>query len=52
MIFSNDKAIYVQIAERSSDDILAGTHQEDEGIPSVREHDALKDLNPNTNVKQ
>ena len=30
MIFSNDKAIYVQIAERLSDEILAGKYKEDE----------------------
>ena len=28
MIFSNDKAIYVQIAERLSDEILAGKYKE------------------------
>ena len=27
MIFSNDKAIYVQIAERLSDEILAGKYK-------------------------
>ena len=36
MNFSNDKAIYVQIAERLSDEILAGKYKEDERIPSVR----------------
>ena len=29
MILSNDKAIYVQIAERLSDEILAGKYKED-----------------------
>ena len=29
MNFSNDKAIYVQIAERLSDEILAGKYKED-----------------------
>lgn len=38
MNFSNDKAIYVQIAERLSDEILAGKYKEDERIPSVREY--------------
>ena len=33
MNFSNDKAIYVQIAERLSDEILAGKYKEDERIP-------------------
>ena len=30
MNFSNDKAIYVQIAERLSDEILAGKYKEDD----------------------
>ena len=34
MNFSNDKAIYVQIAERLSDEILAGKYKEDERIHS------------------
>ena len=41
MIFSNDKAIYVQIAERLSDEILADKYKEDERIPSVREYAVL-----------
>ena len=45
MIFSNDKAIYVQIAERLSDEILAGKYKEDERIPSVREYAVLLEVN-------
>ena len=30
MDFSNDKAIYIQIAERLCDEILAGKYREDE----------------------
>ncbi len=41
MNFSNDKAIYVQIAERLSDEILAGKYKEDERIPSVKAYDLL-----------
>ena len=38
MNFNNDKAIYIQIADRLCDEILAGTYQDDERIPSVREY--------------
>ena len=51
MNFSNDKAIYVQIAERLSDEILAGKYKEDERIPSVREYAVLLEVNANTAVK-
>lgn len=51
MNFSNDKAIYVQIAERLSDEILAGMYKEDERIPSVREYAVLLEVNANTTVK-
>ena len=51
MNFSNDKAIYVQIAERLSDEILAGKYKEDERIPSVREYTVLLEVNANTTVK-
>ena len=51
MNFSNDKPIYVQIAERLSDEILAGKYKEDERIPSVREYAVLLEVNANTTVK-
>ena len=51
MNFSNDKAIYVQIAERLSDEILPGKYKEDERIPSVREYAVLLEVNANTTVK-
>jgi DNA-binding transcriptional regulator YhcF (GntR family) len=51
MIFSNDKAIYIQIADRLCDEILAGTYQDDERIPSVREYAVLLQVNTNTAVK-
>jgi GntR family transcriptional regulator len=36
MIFNNDKAIYVQMADRLCDEILAGKYNADDRIPSVR----------------
>ncbi len=51
MNFSNDKAIYIQIAERICDEILAGKYKEDERIPSVREYAVLLEVNANTTVK-
>lgn len=51
MDFSNDKAIYVQIAERLCDEILAEKYKEDERIPSVREYAVLLEVNANTAVK-
>ena len=44
MNFNNDKAIYIQIADRLCDEILAGTYQDDERIPSVREYAVLTGL--------
>lgn len=51
MTFNNDKAIYIQIAERLSDEILANQYHEDERIPSVREYGVLLEVNTNTAVK-
>jgi len=51
MIFTNDKAIYLQIGDRLCDEILAGTYQEDDRIPSVREYAVLLQVNTNTAVK-
>ena len=51
MIFSNDKAIYVQIAERLSDEILAGKYKEDERIPSVRGCGVRLEGSANTTVR-
>lgn len=48
MIFNDNKAIYLQIAERICDDILNGTYLPDERIPSVREYAALVEVNANT----
>ena len=51
MIFSNDKAIYVQMADRLCDEILAGTYKDDYRIPSVREYAVMLQVNTNTAVK-
>lgn len=51
MIFSNDKAIYIQIADRLCDEIIAGTYRDDDRIPSVREYSVLLQVNTNTAVK-
>jgi DNA-binding transcriptional regulator YhcF (GntR family) len=51
MIFSNDKAIYIQIADRLCDEILAGKYKDDDRIPSVREYAVLLEVNTNTSVK-
>ena len=51
MNFSNEKAIFQQIADRLCDEILQGTYPEDARIPSVREYASLLGVNPNTCVK-
>ena len=51
MIFSNDKAIYIQMADRLCDDILAGAYADDDRIPSVREYSLQLEVNINTTVK-
>ena len=51
MTFSNDKPIYIQMADRLMDEILAGKYQDDDRIPSVREYSVLLEVNTNTAVK-
>lgn len=48
MEFKENKAIYLQIADRICDEILLGKFQEDERIPSVREYSAVVEVNVNT----
>jgi DNA-binding transcriptional regulator YhcF (GntR family) len=48
MNFKENKAIYLQIAERSCDMILLGDYREEERIPSVREYAAMVEVNFNT----
>jgi DNA-binding transcriptional regulator YhcF (GntR family) len=51
MTFSNDKPIYLQMADRLCDEILASKYQDDDRIPSVREYSVLLEVNTNTAVK-
>ena len=51
MNFSNDKAIYIQMADRLCDEIIAGTYKDDDRIPSVREYAVMLQVNTNTAVK-
>ena len=51
MTFNNDKAIYIQMADRLCDDILAGTYSDDDRVPSVREYAVSLEVNTNTSVK-
>ena len=44
MTFSNDKPIYIQMADRLCDEILSGVYQDDDRIPSVREYSAVSSL--------
>lgn len=48
MDFKNQKAIYLQIAERIMDDILSGQYAEDDKLPSVREYASEVEVNMNT----
>lgn len=51
MNFKDGTPIYMQIAERLSDEILAGRYAPDERVPGVREYSALLEVNVNTTVK-
>lgn len=51
MIFNNDKAIYMQMADRLCDEIISGQYHDDERIPSVREYAVLLQVNINTAMK-
>ena len=48
MNFTNDKAIYIQMADRLMDEILADKFKDDDRIPSVREYAVLLEVNTNT----
>ncbi|MDR2921227.1 MAG: GntR family transcriptional regulator [Tannerella sp.] len=48
MNFKDNKAIYLQIAERICDEILLGKYKEEERIPSVREYASVVEVNFNT----
>ncbi|MDE7160818.1 MAG: GntR family transcriptional regulator [Muribaculaceae bacterium] len=51
MFKENSKAIYLQIADRICDDILAGTLKPGDRLPSVREQAAAVQVNPNTMMR-
>ena len=51
MIFNNEKAIYMQMADRLCDEIISGQYNDDERIPSVREYAVLLQVNTNTAMK-
>jgi DNA-binding transcriptional regulator YhcF (GntR family) len=51
MNFTNDKAIYIQMADRLMDEILADKYKDDDRIPSVREYAVQLEVNTNTAVK-
>ena len=51
MTFTNDKPIFQQLADRLCDEILAGTYQDNDRIPSVREYAVMLEVNTNTAVK-
>ena len=48
MNFKDNKAIYLQIADRIGDDVLSGKLAADAKIPSVREMAAQIEVNANT----
>ncbi|MGN1245615.1 MAG: GntR family transcriptional regulator [Muribaculaceae bacterium] len=48
MKFNENKAIYLQIADRICEDIILGTYTEAGRIPSVREYAALIEVSANT----
>ncbi len=51
MQFNESKAIYLQIAERISDEIMLGCYDENERIPSVRDYAARMEVNTNTALR-
>lgn len=51
MTFNNDKAIYLQMADRLCDEIITGAYGNDDRIPSVREYAVMLEVNTNTAVK-
>ena len=49
--FKQDRAIYLQMAERICDEILAGKYHSDDRIPSVREQAIIFEVNTKTDPK-
>lgn len=48
---SNDKAIFLQIAEQLEDSIFTGVYPEETKIPSMNDISALFNINPHTVLK-
>lgn len=51
MEFSSNNAIFLQIAERICDEILAGVYEAGDRLPSVREYAAKVEVNTNTTMR-
>lgn len=51
MIYHNEKALFIKIAERICDDILSGCYSEGALVPSVRELAAEYEVNINTALR-
>lgn len=51
MNFKDGLPIYIQIADRLTDEILAGKYEADGRVPAVREYSALLEVNVNTAAK-
>ena len=51
MEFTEDRAIFLQIADRIENDIVRGIFLEDERAPSTNELAAIYGINPNTAAK-
>ena len=49
--FKQDRAIYLQLADRLCDEIISGKYKADDKIPSVRELAVMLEVNTNTVVK-
>ncbi|MBR1769097.1 MAG: GntR family transcriptional regulator [Bacteroidales bacterium] len=50
-MFSDTKPIFIQLADKLSDDIISGKFEQDMRIPSVRELAAQYEINVNTAMK-
>ncbi len=51
MIFNKEKAIYLQIADQITENILSGKWKGSDRIPSVRDFAVSIEVNPNTVVR-
>ena len=51
MTFNDNKPIYLQMADRLMDDIVAGIYLDEARIPSVREYAVKLGVNTNTAMK-